>query len=105
MEKFAVIKINNEQFLVEEGETYSIKGSEYKKGEKVEIKEVLLTYDGKDVKVGQPVIEGATVTLEAVANKKGKKVDILKYKAKARYRRAYGSREILTNLKVIKIKY
>jgi len=105
MDKFAVVKINEEQFVVEEGKTYSIKGFSHKKGEKFESKDVFMTCDGTDVKVGKPIVDGASVSFEVVSQKKGKKLDIFKYKSKARYRRSYGSRELLTTVKVLKIKY
>lgn len=44
-----------------------------KKGDKIEISEVLLLANGDDVKIGTPYVEGSKVTLEITSQKKDKK--------------------------------
>ena len=51
-EKFAVISISGAQIKVYEGKEYEVKKLEGKKRHTLEIKEVLLLSDGKDVKIG-----------------------------------------------------
>lgn len=100
---FAVIEISGIQLKVKEGERYEINKIEGKKGDKVEVKEILMTSDGESIKVGKPYIDGAKVTLAIDAQLKGNKVEGFKYKAKARYRRKYGYRAELTRVIVKKI--
>lgn len=102
--KFAVIRINNEQYKVEDGKTYEFKKLDAKPGAKIKADEVLLVSDGKDTKVGKPAVDGAEVELEVVEQKKGDKVRTFRYKAKSRVRRTHGKRPLLTVVKVNKIK-
>jgi large subunit ribosomal protein L21 len=59
--------------------------------------------DGSDIKIGEPYIKDAKVTLEVSSQKKGEKVKVFKYKAKSRYRRSYGHRPAITRVLVKKI--
>ena len=102
-EKFAIIKISGVQLKVFEGKEYEINKVTGNKGEKMEITDVLLVNDGKETKIGTPLVEGAKVVLEITSQKKGKKIDGLVYKAKSRYRRRYGFRPNITKVIVKKI--
>ncbi len=101
--KFAVIKISGVQLKVYEGKEYEINKIEGNKGDKVEVKEVLLLVDGEDIKIGNPYVDGATVSLEITSQGKGKKIDGLVYKSKSRYRKSFGSRPSITKVVVKKI--
>ena len=52
----------------------------------------------KETKVGNPFIEGATVTAKVEKQGLGKKITVFKYKAKTNYRRKYGHRQPYTRL-------
>ena len=66
--------------------------------------EVLLVRDEEKVKVGEPLVKGVKVTLKKLADEKGEKIHVFKYKAKSRYRKHIGSRAQLTRLQVVSIK-
>ncbi len=102
-EKFAVIKLGGAQLKVVEGKEYEVNKLDGKKGDKIEISEVLLFANGDDVKIGTPYVEGSKVTLEITSRKKDKKVDVFKYKAKSRYRKSAGHRSLITKVLVKKI--
>jgi large subunit ribosomal protein L21 len=102
-EKFAVIQISGTQLKVYEGKEYEVEKISGQKGDKVEIKEVLLVNDGKEAKIGEPFVKDAKVVLEITSQKKGEKIDGLKYKAKSRYRKHYGHRAQITKVLVKKI--
>lgn len=90
VQKYAVIKIGGQQFKVSEGAKILV--GKLKDVKKVE-PEVLLVADGEKVKVGKPKVSGAKVALKVVTEvKKGEKVEIYKFKAKARYRKHTGFR-------------
>lgn len=97
-EKFAVIAISGSQLKVYEGKEYEVKKLEGKKGDKIEVKEVLLLSDGKDAKIGNPYIKDAVVKLEITSQKKGEKQEGFTYSAKSRHRRNYGFRESITRV-------
>ncbi len=100
---FAVIGISGIQLKVQEGERYEINKIEGVKGDKVEVKEVLMTSDGENIKVGKPYLDDVKVVLEVDTQMRGEKGEGFKYKAKARYRRKYGYRAELTRVIVKKI--
>ena len=56
MSKFAVIKIRNEQYLVEEGKTYEINRYDWKAGDKVIVDGVLLKVDGDKIEIGDSLM-------------------------------------------------
>ncbi len=102
-EKFAVIKLSGVQLKVFEGKEYEVSKLKGNKGDALEVKDVLLVADGEDIKVGKPLVEGATVSLEITSQFKGEKIKGLTFKAKSRNRRRYGFRADLTKVLVKKI--
>lgn len=101
--RFAVIKLAGTQLIVVEGGKYTVRKIEGKKGETIVSKDVLLISENGDVKFGNPTVSGATVTYTIDSQKKGRKLEIFKYKAKSRYRRRYGDRPLITRILVTKI--
>lgn len=107
MTKYAVIRIKGNQHKVSEGEEILV---DRLKEEKLESEVLLLVQDlpagkaGGKVSVGKPTVKGAKVKLKVVnAEEKGKKLYVIKYKAKSRYRRKMGFRPVYTRLLVEKI--
>lgn len=100
---FAVIAISGTQLKVKEGDRYEIEKIKGEKGDKVEVKEVLMVSDGEKISVGKPYLKDITVTLQIDSQLKGKKIEGFKYKAKSRYRKKYGYRAELTRVTVKKI--
>jgi len=103
-EKFAVIKLAGTQLKVYEGVEYDVNKLDANKGEKIEIKDVLLVFDGKETRLGEPLVKEAKVILEVVSQKKDKKVEVFKYKAKSRYRKSAGHRALISRVLVKEIK-
>ena len=74
------------------------------KGNTVDLEKVLLISDDDDkVTVGTPTIEGAKVVATSQGEGKGKKVIVVKFKAKVRYQRKTGHRQPFTRLTIDKI--
>lgn len=99
-EKFAVIKISGAQLKVYEGSEYEVNKLEGNKGDILEIKDVLLVSDKENTKIGNPLVDGAKVTLEITSQKKDDKVRVFKYKSKSRYRKTSGHRALITRVSV-----
>ena len=98
---FAVIETGGKQYVVKPGETLIIeKLPKTKKGEKVTFSKVLLLDDGKNTRIGTPYIAGETVEAEITGEGKGKKITILKYKNKTRYRVKKGHRQPFTKVTI-----
>ncbi|MCK9466762.1 MAG: 50S ribosomal protein L21 [Candidatus Absconditabacterales bacterium] len=102
---YAVIELKGHQYIVRQGDTIIVDKMEGNKGDKVDIKEVLSTFDekGENVLVGSPYIQKAKVSVEILETKKGKKINVLKFKRKNRYKRKFGFRPIETVLEIKKI--
>lgn len=96
---FAVIKTGGKQYLVEEGQELTIEKLEKEDGSSVEF-ETLLVSD-KDVKIGTPTVGKVTATV--LETGRGKKISIVKYKPKSRYRKNTGHRQPFTKVKIEKI--
>lgn len=98
----AVIKTGGKQYLVKPGLTLDIEKIEGDAGASVNFDEILLVTDpeGTDVKVGAPVVAGAKVPATIVEQGRDKKVSVVKYKRKVRYRRVVGHRQHFTKVKI-----
>ena len=103
LKSVAVIETSPRQFLVKEGDILVVNNLHLKEKEVI-TPEVLLTFDGEKTKIGQPFIKGAVVKLEHIETKKGEKIRVSRFKAKSRYRKVKGSRQLQTHLKVKTVK-
>ncbi len=104
MADIAVIKTGGKQYLVHEGLTLVIEKIEgINEGDTVTFDSVLLTDDGKETQVGTPTVSGKKVVGKAVSTGKGKKIVVVKYKAKSRYHKKRGHRQPFLKVKIEKI--
>ena len=72
-------------------------------GNTVELDRVLLISSDDKLTVGTPIIDGAKVLATSQGENRGKKIIVLKYKAKDRYRKKTGHRQDYTRLVIDKI--
>lgn len=100
---FAVIKTGGKQYRVEPGSVISIEKIAGEVGDKIELNEVLLLNDGAEIKVGRPLVSGATVSLEIVNQTKGPKLKIFKKIRRHGKQLRKGHRQELTQVKVAAI--
>ena len=100
---FAIIETGGKQYKVNEGDVIFVEKLEVAEGDKVTFDRVLVVSDADGIKVGAPVVEGATVTANVVKNGKGKKIHILKYKAKKDEKKKIGHRQPYTKVQITKI--
>ena len=97
---YAVIETGGKQYRVVEGETIDVELLKVSPGEQVTFENVLLVSNGEDVKVGQPVVEGASVQATVVGQSKGPKVLIFKHSGRTTMRRKTGHRQKYTRLHI-----
>ena len=99
----AIIVTGGKQYKVAEGDVLFIEKLPVEAGETVKFEQVLAILDGENTKFGAPVVEGAAVEAKVVKNGKGKKIDIIRYKAKKGEKRHIGHRQPYTKVEITKI--
>lgn len=99
----AVIETGGKQYLVAVGDKVQIEKLEGEAGETVKFDKVLFTTDGKTFAVGKPYVSGSVVEGTVVKQARTKKIRVLKYKPKSRYRRSQGHRQHFTEVTITKI--
>lgn len=92
---YAVIQTGGKQYRVSKGDVIDVElaPTTGKKTEKVDFDRVLMIGDDGDVKVGDPLVEGASVKGTLVDRVRGPKVKVFKFKRRKGYRRAQGHRQ------------
>lgn len=96
---YAIIKTGGKQYRVNEGDTIRVEKIQGEVGSSVELGEVLML-GGDDVSVGTPLVSGAKVTAEIVAQDRAKKIIVFKMKRRKNYRRKQGHRQPYTELRI-----
>jgi large subunit ribosomal protein L21 len=99
---FAVIKTGGKQYRVAKDDVIVVEKLDGKAGSKVTFDQVLMTGDGKSVKLGKD-IGGVTVTGKLVDTKKGDKVVVFKKRRRNTYRRRAGHRQIESHVQITAI--
>ena len=99
----AVIVTGGKQYTVAEGDVLYIEKLNVEAEETVKFEQVLAVLDGENTKIGAPVVEGAVVEAKVEKNGKGKKIHVLKYKAKKGEKKKIGHRQPYTKVVITKI--
>lgn len=101
---YAIIKTGGKQYRVEENSSIYVEKLDVKEGDAVTFDDVILVSDGKTVKVGSPVVEGASVSGKVEKQGKEKKVVTYKYKPKKHSHTKTGHRQPYTKVLIDSIK-
>ena len=102
---YAVIEDSGQQFRVNEGDVLTVDLRDLPdEATAVEFDRVLLVSGESGVKIGTPLVEGATVTADIVERQlKGTKVHIYKWRRRKASRRKTGHRQKYLQVRVTKI--
>ncbi|MCX5823913.1 MAG: 50S ribosomal protein L21 [Deltaproteobacteria bacterium] len=100
---YAVIKTGGKQHRVTEGDVIAIEKINGDRGEAVVFDQVLMVEKEGDIRVGRPVVEGAKVVGEILAQTKGDKLIVYKTKKRKGYHKKNGHRQQLTSMKIREI--
>jgi large subunit ribosomal protein L21 len=98
--KYAIVEDGGKQFKAVIGESIDVDKYPLEVGEEIDMDRVLLISDGENVKVGTPFIQGAKIQATVVAQVKGPKVIVFRYKAKERIRSKTGHRQKYTRVRI-----
>lgn len=95
----AIFESGGKQYLVSKGDKIQVEKLAGEAGSTITFDKVLFV----DGNVGKPYVSGATVTGTVLKQGRSKKVHVLKYKAKSKYRRKIGARQAFTEIEITKI--
>ena len=97
---YAVIKTGGKQYRVTAGEKLKIEQIPADVGSQITLDQVLMVGEGESVKVGNPLVAGATVTATVVSHGRGVKIRIFKLRRRKHYQRTQGHRQNYTEIRV-----
>lgn len=97
---YAIIKTGGKQYRVSEGETLRVeKLNAEGDSNTVKFDQVLLV-GGDDVKIGTPMVEGASVDAEILRQGRAKKIIVFKKKRRKGYHKKQGHRQAFTEVRI-----
>jgi large subunit ribosomal protein L21 len=100
---YAVIKTGGKQYKVAIGDKLKLELISADIGSKVELTEVLMIVNGDQVRIGSPVIGGASVTASVISQGRHKKVRIFKMRRRKHYQKHQGHRQYFTEVSIDEI--
>ena len=101
---YAVIETGGKQYRVNQGDIIKVEKLTADVGEKVDFDRILLVGEGADVKVGSPIVDGASVSGTVVEQDRHRKIIVFKMKRRKNYRRKQGHRQDYTGVLIDNIK-
>lgn len=101
---YAIIKTGGKQYRVEVGDKIEVERLSSVVGDQITLSDVLMVEKDGAVSFGKPVVEGATVLANVVAEGKGRKVIHFDYRNKHRRRKTHGHRQEYTRLEIAEIR-
>jgi large subunit ribosomal protein L21 len=97
---YAVIKTGGKQYRVKVGDRIAVERLTDETGNDITLDQVLLVGGGGETLIGDPLVNGATVTARVDSHERADKIVVFKFKKRKRYRRRTGHRQELTRLTI-----
>jgi large subunit ribosomal protein L21 len=97
---YAIVETGGRQYRVSPGDRIDVEKLAGQVGDAITLTSVLMIGQGAAVTVGTPMVAEARVEARIVAQKRGRKIIIFKYKRRKNYRRKKGHRQWLTSLQI-----
>lgn len=101
---FAIAEISGKQYKINKGMVLDVEKLDAKPNENYTLDKILLYVNGDNVTIGDPYVSGLKATAKIEKEVKSDKIRVAKYKAKSKYRRARGYRQVLSRIKIEDIK-
>ncbi|MDR1865531.1 MAG: 50S ribosomal protein L21 [Bacteroidales bacterium] len=95
---YAIVEIAGQQFKVSKDRKIFVHRQEGEAGGKLSFNQVYLIEDDGNIKVGTPVVEGASVNASIISHVRGDKVLIFKKKRRKGYQKLNGHRQDFTQI-------
>ena len=97
---YAVIKTGGKQYRVAAGEKIKVEQIPADVGSKIALDQVLMVGEGESVKIGTPVIKGASVTATVLSHGRHDKINIFKMRRRKHYQKHQGHRQNYTEIRI-----
>ena len=97
---YAVIKTGGKQYRVAAGEKLKIEQLPAEIGAEIVLDQVLLVADGENLKMGRPLVSGASVQAKVLAQGRHDKVRIFKLRRRKHYQKHQGHRQNFTEIEI-----
>lgn len=98
--EYAIVEFQGKQYKVEPGKPLTVDSLGLTDGENVVLDKVLLHKKDDTVEVGTPYIKDFTISAAVVSNSRGKKIRVLRFRAKSKYHKVTGHRQELSTVKI-----
>lgn len=99
---YAIVETGGKQLTVREGDVVKVERLKGEPGDTVTLDRVL-ALGGEQMQIGAPTVDGATVQAKVVRQGRGRKIMVMRYKAKSHSRRKTGHRQDFTELRIERI--
>ena len=96
----AIVRDGGRQYRVEEGQTLFLDRRDCEPGAELELGEVLCVERDGDVRIGQPLVDGAKVVAEVVGEAKGPKLIFHRFRRRKGSRSRFGHRQKYIEVKI-----
>jgi large subunit ribosomal protein L21 len=100
---YAVVRLAGKQFTVRPNEIIDVPRLKAEPGSLIRCDEVLVYSDGKDIRMGRPLLDGINVVGEVVNHGREPKILIYKMKRRKNYRRKQGHHQGYTRVRITEI--
>ncbi len=97
---YAVVKTGGKQYRVSAGQKLKVEQIPAEVGAEVTLDQVLMVGEGESVKVGAPLVAGASVKCTVVSHGRHDKVKIFKMRRRKHYQKHQGHRQNYTELRI-----
>lgn len=97
---YAVFRSGGKQYRASTGDKLRLERLPAEEGASIEFDEVLLIGAGGELSVGKPLIDGGKVEAKVLAQGKGRKIDVVKFKRRQNYKRLGGHRQAFTEVEI-----
>ena len=97
---YAVVKTGGKQYRVSAGQKLKVEQIPADVGAEITLDQVLMVGEGESVKVGAPLVAGASVKCTVVSHGRHDKVKIFKMRRRKHYQKHQGHRQNYTELRI-----
>jgi large subunit ribosomal protein L21 len=97
---YAVIKTGGKQYRVSAGGKLKVESLPAEVGSEITLDQVLMVGEGDSVKMGTPILAGASVKATVLSHGRGEKVRIFKMRRRKHYRKSQGHRQNYTEIQI-----